>query len=239
MLALVGGAEWTAPAAGLDAWLLEQSGSTSVTVLPTANRAHPDMAVATARRHFRALGGEVLEAAVLTRSDAEQPWWRELLGTAPFLYLAGGDPGHLAAVLAGTPAWAGIVDALAAGAVVAGSSAGAMVFCSAMLRPGAGATEPGLGLLDRTLVLPHFERWVPRMGEVAAVLAGEAGGAEGGEAAGPAAAGMGSGGTGSGGTGAAGSQVLGIDECTALVLSSPQVAGGGSCRVLGAGSVSC
>jgi len=34
-------------------------------------------------------------------------------------------------------------------------------------------------------------------------------------------------------------QVLGIDECTALVLSSPQEAGGGSCRVLGAGSVSC
>ncbi len=216
MLALVGGAEWTAPAAALDAWLLEQSGSHSVTVLPTANRAHPDLAVATARRHFAALGGDVVEAAIRTRAHAEQPSWRERLGSAPFLYLAGGDPGHLATVLAGTPAWAGVLDAVGAGAVVAGSSAGAMVFGSRMIRPGAGGTEPGLGLLPGVVVLPHFERWPAQLAQVADALA-----------------------AGVAGTDDVWVRVLGIDECTGLVLASPGDLEGGSCRVLGAGSVSC
>lgn len=210
MLALVGGAEWTAPAAGLDAWLLEQSGSATVTVVPTANRVHPDMAVATARRHFAALGGEVVEAPIHTRVDAEQASWRERLGGAAFVYLAGGDPGFLASVLTGTPAWAGIVEALARGAVVAGSSAGAMVLCGRMLRPGSSATEAGLGLLSHTVVLPHHERWAARLGQVGSVLAGDAAGI---------------------------AEVLGIDECTGLALDSLEASGGGSCRVLGAGSV--
>ncbi|HLG92990.1 MAG TPA: hypothetical protein VKY15_08440, partial [Acidimicrobiales bacterium] len=61
-----------------------------------------------------------------------------------------------------------------------------------------------------------------------------------GSGAGAGGSGSGGGPSGGGGSGAGGgSQVLGIDECTALVLSSPQEAGGGSCRVLGAGSVSC
>jgi len=72
-LALVGGAEWHPPAAPLDAWLLERSGSSVVTVLPTAAKDHPDMAVATAARYFRSLGGEVRAAPVLTRAGVQAP----------------------------------------------------------------------------------------------------------------------------------------------------------------------
>ncbi len=165
-LALVGGAEWNPPAASLDAWLLERSGSSVVTVLPTAAKDHPDMAVATARRHFKALGGEVEAAPVLSRVDAEDPAWRDRLASARFLYIAGGDPRHLWSVLAGTPAWTGVVEALDAGATVAGSSAGAMVFCDRMLIPGSAATQPGLGLLEDLVVLPHFDRWRDRIPQV-------------------------------------------------------------------------
>jgi cyanophycinase len=226
LLALVGGAEWQPRAAPLDAWLLERSGSRLVTVLPTAAREHPELAVATARRHFASLGGEVEAAMVLTRADAEQPAWRARLGSSAFLYLAGGDPSHLASVLAGTPAWQGVLDALGSGRVVAGSSAGAMMFCDRMLRPGATATEPGLGVLRHTVVLPHHERWHERLGEVGAVLSG---------------------------SGPPELQVLGVDECTGLVLEADPGAspdrsrepsggpgaamGAAGCRVLGAGSV--
>ena len=203
----MGGAEWTPPARGLDAWLLARAGAAPVTVVPTAAKDHPGMAVATARRHFEALGGAVEAAMVTTRSDAEDPAVRPLLAAARFLYLAGGDPGHLVRTLRGTPAWEGILDAWRAGAVLAGSSAGAMALCSTMLRPGAAATEAGLGvpggLLDALVVLPHFERWPPRLGQVGSALAGRR------------------------------LRVLGIDECTAVVIE------GASCRILGAGGVRC
>jgi cyanophycinase len=165
-LALVGGAEWKPPAAPLDAWLLERSGSSVVTVLPTAAKDHPDMAVATAARYFGSLGGEVREAPVLTRAEAEDPRWRDRLASARFVYIAGGDPRHLASVLAGTPAWEGVVDALESGATVAGSSAGAMVLCDRMLVPWSKSTEPGLGLLHDLVVVPHFERWRTRLLQV-------------------------------------------------------------------------
>jgi cyanophycinase len=170
-LALVGGAEWQPPAAPLDAWLLERSGSNVVTVLPTAAKDHPDMAVATAARYFRSLGGKVRSAPVLTRADAEDPKWRDQLASARFLYIAGGDPRHLQSVLAGTPAWEGVLDALATGATVAGSSAGAMVLCDRMLIPWSKSTQPGLGLLHDLVVVPHFERWRARLLQVAEAVA--------------------------------------------------------------------
>ena len=72
-LALVGGAEWGPPAAPLDAWLLERSGSSVVTVLPTAAKDHPEMAVATAARYFRSLGGEVRAAPAVSGDPAAAP----------------------------------------------------------------------------------------------------------------------------------------------------------------------
>lgn len=199
VLALVGGAEWQPPAAALDAWLLERSGSPVVTVLPTAAVRAPAMAVATAAGHFASLGGEVEAAAVHTRADAEDPLWRARLGSARFLYLAGGEPRHLVATLAGTPAWSGVLDALEAGATVAGSSAGAMALCDRMFVPGSAVTEPALGPLADLVVLPHFAAWAGRLS--------------------PAARAVGSG------------RMVGIDECTGLVLD------GGTCRVLGPGEV--
>ena len=204
-IALVGGAEFTPPCARLDRWLLGAAVSPAVTVVPTAAKRHPDMAAATARRHFESLGGAVQEAMIRTRDDALDPAWRERLAAAPIIYLAGGEPPYLASVLEGTPAWDGIRDALAGGAVLAGSSAGAMVLCDTMLRPGSTATEPGLGLLADLVVLPHFSRWRSSLEDVAAVLAPRAGPG--------------------GGLG-----VLGIDECTGVVLQ------GDGCRVLGPGT---
>jgi cyanophycinase len=219
-IALVGGAEFLPPDAPLDAWLLERSGSPTVTVLPTAAREHPEMAVATARRHFQSLGGDVDAAMILTRSDAEDPGSRARLAAARFLYLAGGDPRYLLSVLRGTPAWEGMVAALDAGAVLAGSSAGAMVLCEWMLVPGSEELDAALGLVPGLVVLPHHDRSRGRLAEVAAVLARVRTtparprspiGGEGAERTGP--------------------HLLGIDEATGLVLED-----GGRCRVLGAGS---
>ena len=55
--------------------------------------------------------------------------------------------------------WAAVIAAWQAGAVVAGSSAGAMVLCDPMVDPRGGALTLGLGLVDRLAVLPHYDTW--------------------------------------------------------------------------------
>ncbi|MGH2768654.1 MAG: cyanophycinase [Actinomycetota bacterium] len=170
-IALVGGAEFLPGAHDLDAWLLERSahsrggasgggasGGGAVTMLPTA-AAHqrPEKAVATARRHFQSLGASLDAVMVLEREDAEDPSLGARLGRASFVYLCGGDPRHLAAVLAGTPVWEAILEANAAGGVLAGSSAGAMVLCAWMAPPGSAGLERGLGLLPDLVVIPHHD----------------------------------------------------------------------------------
>jgi len=58
-------------------------------------------------------------------------------------------------VLKETPLWQALVDAWNDGAVVAGSSAGAMVLCDPMVDPRGGAFTVGLGLVSNLAVLPH------------------------------------------------------------------------------------
>jgi cyanophycinase len=66
---------------------------------------------------------------------------------------------HLRSVLKDSPAWEALVSAWREGAVVAGSSAGAMVLCDPMVDPRGGALTLGLGLIDHLAVLPHYDTW--------------------------------------------------------------------------------
>jgi cyanophycinase len=156
-LALVGGAEWTEGCA-FDAALLAASGGTEVLVLPTAAAMEqPDKAVATATSWFATLGGTVRGLRVLGRHDALEPDNVDAVRAARFIYLSGGSPLHLRSVLKETPLWDALVDAFNGGAVIAGSSAGAMVLCDPMIDPRGGAFTVGLGLVANLAVLPHAD----------------------------------------------------------------------------------
>ena len=97
-----------------------------------------------------------------------------------FFYLVGGDPGHVAQVLRGSAVWRAMFAAWLGGAVLAGSSAGAMALCSHTL---VRATWPNrfrrrpleaLGAVPKTAVLPHYdtfgERWIGSAQEAAPEL---------------------------------------------------------------------
>jgi cyanophycinase len=106
-------------------------------------------------RHFRALGADVV-AAPDAREDLDGAL--EVLRTARLLVLPGGSPSRLLEALRGTGVDGVVTDLLAAGGVVSGSSAGAMVLCGWTVlpdRPGP-AVEPGLGVVPGVLVLPHW-----------------------------------------------------------------------------------
>jgi cyanophycinase len=158
-LALVGGAEFTDACDDVDRALLA-AGSLDILVLPTAAAfEHPDRAVATAAAHFQRLGAKVTSLPVLARGDAAAEAHVEAARQSRFTYLAGGSPMHLRSVLKDTPLWQALLDALDAGGVLAGSSAGAMVLTDPMVDPRGGAFTLGLGLLRRVAVVPHVEQW--------------------------------------------------------------------------------
>lgn len=160
-LALVGGAEWR-DGCDFDGDLWEAAGRPEVVVLPTAAAyEHPERAVATARRWMARWGAEVVPAMVLARPDAADGRWVDLVAGARFVYLGGGSPQHLRAVLKDTPLWRALVAAWAGGATVAGSSAGAMVLGDPMIDPRGGALTLGLGLVEHLAVLPHAASWSP------------------------------------------------------------------------------
>jgi cyanophycinase len=141
-------------------------------VIATAAARHdPDATVATARDWFSALGLDVSELRLRTRREARSGAVAETAARGRFFYLAGGDPGLSVTTLAGTSAWDAIVSAWLGGAVLAGSSAGAMALGAWTLirsrMPGDAerTARPALNVVPGIAVIPHFdtlgERWLP------------------------------------------------------------------------------
>lgn len=160
-LALVGGGEWR-EGCTFDADLLAASGGAEVLVLPTAAAyEHPERAVATAAAHFARLGGTARGLMVLRRADANVDDNAAEVREARFVYLSGGSPMHLRSVLKDSAVWEALVEAWHGGAVLAASSAGAMVLCDAMVDMRGGAFTVGLGLLSGLTVIPHQDGWSP------------------------------------------------------------------------------
>ncbi len=155
-LALVGGGEWS-NGCDFDAELLAASGGDEVLILPTAAAyEHPEKAVATAVAWFARIGGRARGLMVLGRADAEAEANAAEVRASRFVYLGGGSPMHLRSVLKSSPVWEALLDAWRHGAVVAGSSAGAMVLTDPMVDPRGGALTVGLGMVEELAVIPHF-----------------------------------------------------------------------------------
>jgi cyanophycinase len=157
VLALDGGAEWQAGAV-FDAELLERSGADEVLILPTAAAyENPERAVETASKWFSTLGATARGLMVLRHVQANDEANAELVRQARFIYLSGGSPLHLLSVLKGSLVFAALANAWRDGAVVAGSSAGAMVLADPMVDPRGGAFTVGLGLVEELAVVPHHD----------------------------------------------------------------------------------
>lgn len=155
LLALVGGAEWTA-GCDFDRELLEVAAAERVVVLPTAAAyEHPERRALEAARWFGELGAEVEGLMVLRRADAEDAGAADVVRRARFVYLSGGSPLHLRSVLMGSRVFGALREAWEGGAVVAGAGAGAMALTDPMVDPRGGALTVGLGLVDRLAVVPQ------------------------------------------------------------------------------------
>ncbi len=169
-LLLEGGAEFGGEMAAPDREALALAGGPAapVAVIPAA--AAPDdndvRAGRRAVRWFESLGASRVEALPLVdRASADDTAIAERLRRARLIYLLGGFPDHLAESLRESRCWQAVLEAYRTGAVIAGSSAGAMVLGEHFYDPVGGLIKPGLGLLGNLCVIPHFAKfgrqWVP------------------------------------------------------------------------------
>jgi cyanophycinase len=111
------------------------------------------------------LGVDVVQLAVASRQDANDPAIAAQVAGAGLIYLSGGHPGFLADTLRDTKVWAAIVAAWRGGSALAGCSAGAMALTAwvpSLRHPLEGATE-GLSLLPHLRVIPHYDAFAARM----------------------------------------------------------------------------
>lgn len=172
---LEGGAEFGGRMAEPDRRAIELAGGASapIRIIPAA--AAPDHNHARAgengARWFRGLGArDVVSLPLIDRASAERAEIAAELRAARLIYLLGGFTHYLGQTLLGSASWRAIAEARAAGAIVAGSSAGAMVLCEHYYDPQAGRVAAGLGMVPRACVLPHHDTfgkgWAPRLAEL-------------------------------------------------------------------------
>lgn len=177
-LLLEGGAEFGGGMRDPDLKAIELAGgfNAPIRIIPTA--AAPDnnhrRAGKNGVRWFQSLGAkEVVSLPLIDKTSANDGGIATVLRDAKLIYMLGGFTGYLEETLKGSVAWEAMLQAYRAGAVVAGSSAGAMVMCEFYHDPGQGKVRAGLNLVKNSIVLPHHNTfghsWASRLLEMPSV----------------------------------------------------------------------
>ena len=163
-LLLEGGAEFGGAMREPDLRAIQLAGGADapIRIIPTA--AAPDnnhvRAGNNGLRWFRSLGARNVESLpLIDKASANDSQIANSLRTAKLIYLLGGFTHYLGQTLKGSKSWDAALEAYQSGAVIAGSSAGAMVLCEHYYDPGRGKVERGLNLVPNACVLPHHNRF--------------------------------------------------------------------------------
>jgi cyanophycinase len=169
---LEGGAEFGGRMAAPDKRAMDLAGGAEalVGIIPAA--AAPDgndrRAGENGQRWFRGIGARHVTVVALTdRASANDERVADGLRQCRLIYMLGGFPHHLGQSLAGSRSWEAMLSVYQAGAVIGGSSAGAMVLCEHYFNPETKTVEPGLNLVPGACVIPHHSslgrRWIAQL----------------------------------------------------------------------------
>ncbi len=162
-LALVGAGEYLPGHDPIDRWLFARLGSAPrVACLATAAGTEGSERIGYWDRlgveHYTRLGATVEAVPIIDRHLAEDERLATRVRQANFVYLSGGKPAYLHETLVDTPVLRAILAVLDAGGVVAGCSAGAMVWGEYFrsLRSGL-SWQKGFNRASGAVVIPHFD----------------------------------------------------------------------------------
>lgn len=182
-LLLEGGAEFGGQMSEPDRHAMSLAGGddAQISIIPTA--AAPDnnyrRAGSNGVNWFRSLGAtRVSWVPLIDKASANDAGIAGTLAQSRLIYMLGGFTGYLGETLKGSACWQATLKAYEDGAVIAGSSAGAMVMCQYYFDPAQGQIVDGLGLVPNSCVLPHHntfgKNWAARLSALlpAAILLG-------------------------------------------------------------------
>jgi cyanophycinase len=161
---LEGGNEFSGAMDAPDRRAIELCGGNRVPVRIIPAAAAPDQNQARAGANgtawFQSLGAADVKALdIIDRASADRLDLAAEVEGARLVFLLGGFPRHLAETLSGSRTWRAILNAQRSGAVIAGSSAGAMVLCERYFDPESDTVLKGLKLVPGACVIPHHERF--------------------------------------------------------------------------------
>ena len=157
LIALVGGDEFRAGCEEMDRAILDATGvdRPRVLVVPTAAAAeNPSRAASNGVGYFSGLGADASVLMALDPADANNEEMVSPVDSAQVIYFTGGSPLHLLDTLAGSRLLHKVQQALQRGAILVGSSAGAMVMGPWMRYRG---WQTALGIVPGVATLPHHE----------------------------------------------------------------------------------
>ena len=158
-IALLGGGEFQVACMEFDRALIKSSANArpKIAIIPTAATfQNPQKAASNGIKYFESLGADPFGLMILTKEEANDQSLGEKLEDTNIIYLTGGDPSYLYEVLQGSGFLKQMRVLYKKGAIIAGSSAGAMVLGEFF-----GITNPkkGVGIVPNTLIVPHCEKF--------------------------------------------------------------------------------
>ena len=171
---LEGGAEFAGEMEAPDRRAIELAGGVNVSIgiIPAAAAPANDHLNAGENgvNWFRSLGAtDVTALPLIGRKSADDLAVVQTLSRGKLIYMLGGSPHHLEQSLAGSASWRAMLMAYEGGAVIGGSSAGAMVLCDYYYDPFKEEVLQGLGLVSGCCVLPHHntfgQNWASRLAD--------------------------------------------------------------------------
>jgi len=159
-IALVGGDEFGPSCREMDIELLRATGKSNprLLVIPTASEHNAVLASNNGVTHFLDLGADAAPLLVTTADEANDEALVSQVDSADIVYFTGGNPAKLFDEIKDSLLLQKIKELLQRDAILAGSSAGAMVMGSWMRFRKWSET---LGIVPGIVALPHHERSKP------------------------------------------------------------------------------
>ncbi len=166
-LLLAGSGEFTDAMIKVDRYLFRDIKNPAIAIIPTAAGQETDWLkwVEYGKIHFKKLGMHAYGVSLRKKSDASKPSVIADIAKANAFYFSGGDPAYVLSVMKKSPAWNTVYRKFQEGAVLAGSSAGAMFMGSWIPSNIRGVLEDGtkepqwekaLGLVPY-MIWPHYD----------------------------------------------------------------------------------